>query len=88
LNNFNKIRDIVHGFIKENFTISGKIIEIQKKDDKWVSNFEIIEESEYVRKLGKTDIIGLYEVEISLDGQILGYKRLIVRERSDISIKV
>lgn len=86
MKSFIETRDIVQGFIKDNFKNNGKIIELQKKDDKWISDFEIIEESEYVRKLGKTDIIGLYEVEISLDGEILGYKRLVMRERSDMAI--
>lgn len=87
MKSFIEIRDTVVNFIDNNFNISGRIVALQKKDDKWVCDFEIIEEAEYMRRFGKTEIIGLYEVEISLEGEIQGYKRLDVRERGDLNIK-
>lgn len=83
--NFVKIKDVVSEFINENFKTSGKIIEIQKNEDGWISKIETIEESEYVRSLGKSDIIGLYEVHINNTGEIIEYKRLLLRERSNLN---
>lgn len=82
---FAQIKNIASEFVNENFKTVGKIIELQKGEDRWISKIEIIEESDYVRRLGKTDIIGLYEVEISFIGEIVGYKRLLVRERGDLN---
>ena len=82
---FVKIKDVVSEFINENFKTSGKIIEIQKNEDGWISKIETIEESEYVRSLGKSDIIGLYEVHINNAGEIIEYKRLLLRERSNLN---
>lgn len=81
---FIQIRNVVIEFIKENFKNNGKIIELKKEEDKWLTNVEIIEEADYVRRLGKTDIIGLYEIEVSLSGEILGFKRILLRERSQL----
>jgi hypothetical protein len=82
---FIQIKKVVTDFISENFRNPGKIVKLQKDEDKWVSKIEVIEESEYVRKFGKTDIVGLYELEISLSGDVLGFKRLLLRERSDLN---
>ncbi|RJR06520.1 hypothetical protein C4588_07670 [Candidatus Parcubacteria bacterium] len=81
---FVQIKNVVSEFMNENFKTTGKIVELQKNEDRWISNIEIIEESDYVRRLGKTDIIGLYEVEISFTGEVLGYKRLLLRERGNL----
>jgi hypothetical protein len=83
--NFIQTKKKVLEFIKDNFSVSGKIIELKKKDDKWVSYFELIEEDDYVRKFGKTDLVGLYEVELNDEGEVLGYKRILIRERTDIN---
>ncbi|MEI8216510.1 MAG: gas vesicle protein GvpO [Eubacteriales bacterium] len=81
---FIQIRDKVLEFISGNFSQTGKIIELVKKENKWVSHFEIIEESEYVRKFAKTDLVGLYEVELDDNGMVMGFKRMHLRERTDI----
>jgi hypothetical protein len=83
--NFIEIRNKVLEFIKENFNVSGKVIELKKKDEKWISYFEVIEEDEYVRKFGKTDIVGLYEVELDDDGQVMGFRQVHRRERTDLN---
>ena len=82
---FVQIKNVVSEFMNEIFKTTGKIVELQKNEDRWISKIEIIEESDYVRRLGKTDIIGVYEVEISLTGEVIGYKRLLLRERGDLS---
>lgn len=82
---FIQIKNIITGFISENFKTIGKIVELKKVEDGWTSKIEIIEESEYVRSLGKTDIIGLYEVHIGFEGEIIEFKRLLLRERSNLN---
>ena len=82
---FFEIRNIISDFFVNMLKSSGKIIELHKNEDRWVSKVEMIEESDYLRKLGKMDIIGVYEIEIGLDGGILGYKRLYMRERGDLT---
>lgn len=81
---FHEARKIVLEFIKDNFDIDGKIVKLFNKDEKWIAHFEVIEEAEYMRKFGQTDIVGLYEVELDSVGEILGYKRVYTRERSDL----
>ena len=83
--NFVQIKNVVSEFMNENFKTTGKIVELQKNEDRWISKIEIIEESDYVRRFGKTDIIGLYEVHINNAGEIIEYKRLLLRERSNLN---
>jgi hypothetical protein len=82
---FIQIRDTVFEFAKENFKTNGKIIELQKKETSWIAKIEVIEESDYMRKIAKTDVIGLYEVEIDFEGQIVGYRRYQMRERGTLN---
>jgi hypothetical protein len=82
---FADVQKVVSEFINGNFKSPGKVIEIQKVEDGWLAKLEIIEESEYVRSLGKSDIIGLYEVHISDAGEVMEFKRLLLRERNNIN---
>lgn len=82
---FIQIKKVVTEFVSTNFKTTGKLIELKKNEDGWTSKIEIIEESEYVRSLGKSDIIGLYQIHISSDGEIIEFKRLLLRERSTLN---
>ena len=81
---FFRVKNLVNEFFANEFKSSGKIVELKKKEDLWVARVEVIEESDYVRKLGKADIIGLYELEIGNEGEMLGFRRLLLRERGDL----
>ncbi|SCF35866.1 gas vesicle protein [Micromonospora mirobrigensis] len=48
------------------------ITSIQPTDDGWLVGVEVVEDH---RIPASTDLLGLYEVELDLDGGLLGYRR-------------
>ncbi|SCG61587.1 gas vesicle protein [Micromonospora halophytica] len=48
------------------------ITSIQATDDGWLVGVEVVEDH---RIPASTDLLGLYEVELDMEGQLLGYRR-------------
>ncbi len=57
---------------------------MEKREPGWLVLVESIEESEYMKRLALEDTIGLYEVEINDDIEIISYRRTALRKRSEI----
>lgn len=63
-----------------NLTVSG-VVEISKKDDGWHIGVELIER----RAIPDTqDLLGVYEVTLNDQGEIMTYERKKMRRRMDI----
>ena len=60
------------------------VIGVRRRDKGWLVQVETIEDSDYQRRRALDDVVGLYEVEVSVSLEILGYKRIGLRERDEI----
>ncbi len=59
------------------------IISLNKDTEGWVAEIEVLER----RSVPDTqDIMGRYEMKFDLDGELLGYKRIMLRRRSDMEM--
>jgi Gas vesicle synthesis protein GvpO. len=76
----NEVMDFFTSFLKK----EAHVIGVEKRESGWLVSVEVIEESEYMRRLALDDTVGLYEVEINNNKEILSYKRTALRERSEI----
>lgn len=62
-----------------------KIIGLQRNQAGWIAHAEVIEEDEYMTMYARDQLIGTYEVKLDAAGEILGYKRIQMRERGDVA---
>lgn len=60
------------------------VIGVRRRENGWMVQVETIEDSDYQRRRALDDVVGLYEVEVSGNLEILGYKRIGLRERDEI----
>jgi len=60
------------------------VIGVRRHENGWMVKVETIEDSDYQRRRALDDVVGLYEVEVSSNLEILGYKRIGLRERDEI----
>lgn len=59
------------------------IVSLNKEEEGWTAEVEVLER----RSVPDTqDIMGRYEMKFDLDGELLGYKRIMLRRRSDMEI--
>jgi len=59
------------------------VVSISKDEEIWTAEVEVLER----RSVPDTqDIMGRYEMKFDLDGELLGYKRIMLRRRSDMEI--
>lgn len=60
------------------------VIGVKPWEKGWLVQVETIEDSDYQRRRALDDIVGVYEVEVSVSLEILGYKRISLRERDQL----
>jgi hypothetical protein len=59
------------------------VVSLNKDAEGWVAEIEILERKSVP---DTQDIIGRYEMRFDLDGELLGYKRIMLRRRSDMEM--
>jgi hypothetical protein len=59
------------------------VISLNKDAEGWVAEIEVLERKSVP---DTQDIIGRYEMRFDLDGELLGYKRIMLRRRSDMEM--
>ncbi|MCG2675782.1 gas vesicle protein [bacterium] len=64
-----------------------RVIEVSKASDGWDVRVEALEESEYMRKFGRGDLLGIYEVKVDKDLNVISYNRKGLRERASLEEK-
>lgn len=62
----------------------GRVIEINKNEDGWNLRVEVLEESEYMRRRGRGDLLAIYEVKVDNELNIASYIRKSMRERESL----
>jgi hypothetical protein len=54
---------------------------LTRDDDGWMAEVEVMER----KSIPDTqDLLGRYEMKFDLEGELLGYKRVMIRRRSDL----
>jgi hypothetical protein len=59
------------------------VVGLNKDEENWVAEVEVLERKSVP---DTQDIMGRYEMRFDLDGELLGYKRIMLRRRSDMEI--
>jgi hypothetical protein len=59
------------------------VISLNKDAEGWVAEIEVLERKSVP---DTQDIIGRYEMKFDLEGELLGYKRIMLRRRSDMEM--
>ncbi|MDD2835562.1 MAG: gas vesicle protein [Methanothrix sp.] len=59
------------------------VISLNKDAEGWVAEIEVLERKSVP---DTQDIMGRYEMKFDLDGELLGYKRIMLRRRSDMEM--
>ncbi|UTR09785.1 gas vesicle protein [Evansella sp. LMS18] len=78
----NKVMDTVTDFFKENVNAPLRFTAIEKTDEGWYLQLEVIEEKEYMQKYARDQIVGLYEVTLDDEMEVTSFKRINMRSRS------
>ncbi|WP_430790274.1 gas vesicle protein GvpO [Virgibacillus flavescens] len=78
-----KIMEEVKVFFNENIAPPHKIISVkQHEEGGWRVLVEVIEEKDYMKKYAHDQMIGLYEVFLDDDEEVVGFSRISLRYRS------
>jgi hypothetical protein len=59
------------------------VISLNKDAEGWVAEIEVLERKSVP---DTQDIMGRYEMKFDLDGELLGYKRIMLRRRADMEM--
>lgn len=59
------------------------IISLNKDPEGWMAEVEVLERKSVP---DTQDILGRYEMKFDLEGELLGYKRIMLRRRSDMEM--
>jgi len=59
------------------------IISLKKDPEGWMAEVEVLERKSVP---DTQDILGRYEMKFDPDGELLGYKRIMLRRRSDMEM--
>jgi len=76
--------NVVLRFFDKNLHKPGEIIGVSKTEEGWRVEIEVVEESEYMRKHGRNDLMGVYAVNLNDNMEIIRYQRESTRERGKI----
>jgi len=84
-----EIPQIVTRFFAEVLEKTGRVIAVEAEvEGGWRVLVETVEESEYMRRLGKSDMLGLYEVHLDTNLEIVSYSRKGLKERTAIEMSL
>ncbi|WP_409293097.1 gas vesicle protein GvpO [Peribacillus sp. SCS-26] len=80
-----KIIGNVMEFFNEFVAPVHKITSVEADDNNgWKLTVEVIEEKEYMKKYAKDEMLGVYDVHLNQDKEVISYKRRDIRYRSSI----
>lgn len=71
-------------FVNNTFDRTPHIISISPEGDGWLVRAEIIEEDEYMRKRGRRELIGIYDLIFDNNLDIVSFERKGLKERGTI----
>lgn len=80
-----KIVTEVKFFFEQVLGRQAHVIGVERAEEGWAIQVETVEESEYMRARAMDDIVGLYEVKMNNNLEIISYERIALRERAVIN---
>ena len=75
-----KANQAAQAMLKKNLD---SIISLNKDPEGWMAEVEVLERKSVP---DTQDILGRYEMKFDLEGELLGYKRIMLRRRSDMEM--
>lgn len=78
------VMSITKNFFENVMHKPGQIIGVCKTGEGWTVEIEVIEEDEYMRRHGRNELLGIYEIELDEKPEIICYKRVKLRERGKL----
>jgi hypothetical protein len=80
-----KIIGNVTDFFNEFVSPVHKITSVEASENNgWKLTVEVIEEKEYMKKYAKDEMLGVYDVYLNEEKEVISYKRRDIRYRSSI----
>ncbi len=73
-------------FFEDDLGKVGRVIEVTNKGngDGWNARVEALEESAYMRSMGRGDMLGVYDVTLDNNLNVMTYSRKKLRERTSL----
>jgi uridylate kinase len=68
-------------FFMDIFQQEARVIGIINEGNLWRAKVQIIEEDEYMARRAKKDLLGIYEVLVNQDLEIIAFDRVELKER-------
>jgi len=84
-----RVAEITHTvvtFFEEVLDKSGRVIAVESEGEGWRVLVETVEESDYMSRLGRSHMLGLYDVHVDHSLEILSYTRKGLRERTALEM--
>ncbi len=78
-----KTLEIIEHFFTEHLSPPHKIPSVEPKDGGFRAVVEIIEEKEYMRKYARDEIVGVYEVKLNSENEVISYSRIYLKNRGE-----
>ena len=78
------ISDETKKFFQEVLNEKCRIIGVLKDEDRWKAVCEVLVDPEYTTRKGLGDIVEIYNVYLTISGEIIGYEITATKKRSSL----
>ncbi len=78
------IINIVKDFFATVLNKPGQVVGACIRDGRWIVEIEVTEEDEYMRRHGRNELLGVYEVELNEKREVVCFTRKELRERGKL----
>ncbi|MDR0137820.1 gas vesicle protein GvpO [Metabacillus idriensis] len=75
--------ETIEHFFTEHLSAPHKIPSVEPEDDGYRAVVEIIEEKEYMRKYARDEMVGVYEVKLNHENEVISYSRIYLKNRGE-----
>jgi hypothetical protein len=73
-------------FFQEVLGKTPRVIALESDPEGWRVLVEVVEDSDYLRRLGRSDMMGVYEVHVGHDLEVVSYARRGLRDRTALEM--
>lgn len=80
-----KANKAVLRFFQEELEKTGRVIELQETPEGCMVLVETVEESDYMRRIARDDMVAVYEVKLNQNFEVTAYRRKSMRVRSEVA---
>lgn len=76
----------VKAFFEEVLGKTARVIALDSDPQGWRVVVEAVEDSDYLRRLGRSDLLGIYEVHVNHELEVVSYTRKGLRDRTALEM--